>query len=258
MRALFLVATFLASTGSAAQPTAKGLFDRMVSSFEERSQGIDNYTIVTDAFTSHYRRVVGSGGTRFEVATKVATMGVGNMTTRFSLDNPYRLREMHSAGAALIGPSDLEGVPVIAVKLTPPTGPDADVEAMQLYVDPDLLVVRGLDIESRGPDGLARIEIRFEDFRESDGLLYPWTSRATIHSPGAGVDQENLDRAREAMEEMEDRLAEMPAAQQEMIRARMTESLRRIEEMSAGEGISTVFTVSEVRVNAGIPDGVFN
>lgn len=250
---LTLLALVAAYAPANAQPTAANVFDNMVAAFEDRSSGIDNYTVVSDGFTSHYRKVAGSGPTRYEVGTEVGQAAVGNMTTRFSLDNPYLVRERFATGAAVAGEGILDGAAVWLLKVNPGIG--GDVESMQLYVDKEAWVVRGADLDLSDDGEDRSIEIRFEDFRETSGLLYPWRSTARVL--GADVDTDQLEKAKEAMEQMEDRLADMPPAQAEMIRSRMEESLKRLEGMTAGEGITSTFTVSEVRVNQGVPADVF-
>ncbi len=245
----FLLASAVFAPATLGQSTASEVFDLMVSAHEGRMQGINNYTVVTDAFTAHYRR---TGGDRFEVGTEVSNVRMGNMTSSFATEDPRTLRELYGNGAQLTGTADMDGAPVFVMTLVPPPGGDA--QGMTLFVDQEMFVVRGIDVEStQSGQGL---EIRFEDFRETEGLLNPWLSRVTVLGPGMSATE--LAEAAASLEQMEVRIEQMPAAQQAMLQPRLEEMRERIESMTAGAGVNVTYVVSEVRVNQGVPSSAFN
>jgi hypothetical protein len=246
--AVLFIAFAALSPDAEAQSTASEVFDLMVSAHEGRMQGINNYTVVSDAFTAHYRR---TGGDRFEVGTEVSNVRMGNMTSGFGTEDPRTLRELYGAGAQLTGATDMDGAAVFVIELTPPPGGDA--QRMTLFVDQELLVVRGIDVDSNQPG--QGLEIRFEDFRETESLLNPWLSRVTVL--GAGMTPTELAEANTALEQMEVRIEQMPAAQQAMLQPRLEEMRERIDAMANGGGMNATYVVSEVRVNQGVPASAF-
>ncbi|NNE69112.1 MAG: hypothetical protein HKN29_01985 [Rhodothermales bacterium] len=251
-----LLAMLLTSISALAQPTAAEVLDQMIEAFEARSAGIDNYTVVSDAFTSHYRRSSGSSATRFEVGTVAGQAALGNMTTRFSMDNPYVVRQRFGTGVMLSGEATMGGAPVWVLEVDPAQAGEG-LKSMYLFVDQQEWVVRGADLEVSEDGDVRHIEIRFEDFRTTDGLLYPWRSSVHVSGDNAGVDPDELARARASMEEMESRLAHMPPEHAALLRSRLEASMKRIEDLTAGEGLTATFNVSEVRVNQGVPADAF-
>ena len=245
---LLLIITTILAPFALAQSTASDVFDLMVSAHDGRMQGVSNYTVVTDAFTSHFRR---TGGDRFEVGTEMSDVRVGNMTSGFATEDPRTLRELYAGGAQLSGTAEMDGAPVFVITLTPPPGGDA--QSMTLFVDKGLFVVRGLDIASTQVG--QGMEIRFEDFRETSGLLNPWLSRVTVL--GVGMSPAELADATASLEQMEERIEQMPAAQQAMLQPRLDEMRERLATMSTGVGMNATYVVTEVRVNQGVPAGVF-
>jgi outer membrane lipoprotein-sorting protein len=261
--AILVLLSFFVCTSSA-QNSADAVFDRMIAAFEENVQGVNDYTVVSDAFTSYHRRVPHSGGSKFEAATTstLGGMGLGNMTTRFSTDNPRAMKELYGQASTLIGQDSFDGasVHVLRVDASAFPGDEADMEEMKLYVDSANWMLLGMRVMSRksGGEGLTEIVMHFEDYRDDDGLLFPYRTRVVMPNPDVDIDDEQVERAREALAQIQERMASMPAAQRTAMETMMASQIERMEKLAAGGDLETIYQVTELRVNTGVDAALFN
>jgi hypothetical protein len=265
MRQLVFAVIALFGAGSVlAQDTSDQVFDEMIAAFEASAEGVNDYVVVTEAFTSYHRRMDTSEGTRFQVATKstVGALGIGNMTTRFATDNPYALREMYGDAASLAAPALFDGEECMVVNIDTAALPasESDLNSMVLYVHPATWTLRGIRMAVSGDqtEAARELEVHFEDYRDDEGLLYPYRTRIVIPNPNAQLDDSQVERAREALEQIDARLADMPTEQREAMQKMMAGQIEKMEAMLAGGALESIYEVTEIRVNQGIDPAIFD
>ena len=163
--------------------------------------------------------------------------------------------------------ADLNGLDLPDAKEFEPTG-------ITLRLDKALYVVRQAtvsgDLKMKGKTIPLSMETRLEDYREVDGLLYPFRTVSLIQGMQATVT--NKERAELAqlrpmieqqMKGLDKQLAQMPPEQRAMFEQLMSQrlpqvqqSLQQLEAMAAPEPTEIIVDVVELRVNQGRPESL--
>ena len=263
------LAALLVPAGSVAGQSVESVIDDMYEAFEERAAGIDDYTIVQSVMgfetTLYFVKEMVEGRPVF----RLQRSAMGSMA--FSLGGEdVGQGDVFLYGPDLIehgryaGTEDVEGVEshvlavddLSALDISEPSGPD-DVEfeprSGRIFVDTETFVLRRLifvgDLQT--PDGPKEVTMQMDmtDIRDVNGFLFPYRTVMTTRGFGAVVDPEMQAQ----LEEMERRLASVPADQ----RAMMGAQLDRLRDMMGGGGdaMTVEIVVREIRVNAGPPRG---
>jgi hypothetical protein len=80
----------------------------------------------------------------------------------------------------------------------------------------------------------------------------------TMETLNASMSPEERERARRSLEEMEQRLEQLPEEQRRMMEGAMKDQLDRLRSMLDEGTIRFAVEVQDVRVNTALPDDVFN
>lgn len=261
-----LCLSLLVSTARAQSATE--ILERARAAYEARMTGIDDYTIVTEQFTTYYKKVEQDGRMVWRSYMRLNTGDLPGSLDGYDLttDIPTFLEDI-APYTAYVDEETLDGQRVhhLRVESFPPDafGEDADdaPERMDLYLDTERLVPLRMEIaDTKEIDGQTRsIEqvIRFEDYREVDGLLYPFRTVMELSGLNAELSEEDRAKAREGMAELKKQLAEMPEAQANMMRKMLEPQLKRLESMLASGTMTMEIVVTDLKVNTGVPDEYF-
>ncbi len=127
---------------------------------------------------------------------------------------------------------------------------EMEAEAATIWIDADQLYVRKILMEQNiGGDGMS-VEMRLDDYREYSGLPLAHTIEMKIHGLSSQFSEEDIAEARQAMEEMERQLAQMPEAQRNAIERQLKPQIEQFEQMlEGGEPGAMVMKVVNVKVN---------
>jgi hypothetical protein len=134
---------------------------------------------------------------------------------------------------------------------------DFHPERIEMKLSVDELVPLEMMIDGEvDVDGQLRpvsLRMRFSDYREVGGYLHPFVTAIETEMPEGQLSDEELEEARQALDEVRHQLEQAPAAQREMMERMMGDQIRMLEDLVAGEGIRIEMRVTDLRVNEGPP-----
>ncbi len=265
-----LVTVMTALPASALGQTPQEIFDRMLSEYERRTAGVENYTLIQDAmgFESvlYFEKEMVDG--RRVLRLKQAKTGGMAMpgTNEQGWDAIQRAAPVLAANSEYRGRDQLGGHAVHVIEMRDldrvdfgqgmiPKNANFRPQRGTLFVDTEQWVPRRVEFwgemqTDRGPAQMHSVA-DLNDYREVDGMLHPFRTTIRIEGLGQAMDPET----RAQYEKMKHQLAEMPEAQRAMAERMMKGQLERIEKMMGGEGdeMTVELIVKELRVNAGPP-----
>ena len=109
------------------------------------------------------------------------------------------------------------------------TGMDSTPESITLWVDRSELLIRGVEMAFPG-EGIT-VSYRFNDYRTFSGLPVPMVTDVHIEGLEELISDEELAEARQAMQQLEAQLEQMPESQRDMIRQQVQPQIERLEQM---------------------------
>jgi hypothetical protein len=251
----------------ASAQSASGLIQAMMERYEERMSGIENYTVTQDAMgfatTTYFER--GEDGT----FTMTSSAGSGG-AQRMPAPGPEMLRRVADV-STLEGMEDVAGrtahviliEDIEALSESGSFGPAGTWEdaTVRMWIDEERLIPLQMGWQGtmtvNGKSGPVSSTIVFEDYREEQGLLHPFTTRITTEGMAEIMDisEEQMEEMRQGMAQLQEQMESMPAAQRGMMERMMGGQLERMREMMSSGAMNVVVQVTEVRVNAGPPQG---
>lgn len=266
------VVMLLCSAAGATGQDAGAIIDRMLDAYEERTEGIDDYTLVQQVMgfetVSYFVKEMDGGRPVFRLQEMSAAGGGVERSNPGGLDEIYAAGEDFKKNAAYVGRDEVDGQDVHVVALD-----DLRASAFgrsmaasdqnfvptegRLYLDVESYVPRRMVFagELTNPEGVHQVTSTMDllDYRDVDGMMVAYRTVMTVEGLAAAIDEE----ARAQFEEMERQLENMSPSQREIVESTMAEQLDQFRAMMSGEDEAMVVevTVQEVRVNAGPPGG---
>ena len=123
----------------------------------------------------------------------------------------------------------------------------------KLYVDTDDHLIRKMEMEGEiTADGESRpmtVVTVLSDYREVEGMLYPFQLHITAIGLAAGMSEEDAEKARKGLEEMEKNLEGMDASQRAMVERMMGPQMEKFQKMLESGQFEMTMITKEVRVN---------
>ncbi len=260
-RRLWPLAVVLAFPPAAAAQSAEEILMTALKEYERRMEGIENYTIVQETMgfetSITFERTEVDGRVVFVPAGQAAAGGAG-------MSNFYRMYPKIAEHAELEGKASVDGKQchVIVVDLS---GLDVDQEMDmgdrgdfvskqgKLYVDTDDYVIRKMEMEGEiTADGETRPMTAvtvLSDYREVEGMLHPFQVHITATGLAAGMSEEDAEKARKSLEEMEKNLEGMDASQRAMVERMMGGQMEKLRKMLETGQFEITTITKEVRVN---------
>ncbi len=266
---LALATALLAGAVPAAAQSASDIVDRMLAAYEQRAEGVDDYTVVQDVMgfqtLQYFEKEIVNGRPVFRRHDLPA--GMPNSESVGELDQIYAMGEdlAHRAtyqGVERIDDYDLHVLRVddfegLGFEQTISDEAEFRPTGGRLFIDVDTYAPRRFEFdgEMTNPEGVHEVSstVTLGDYREVDGLLLPFRTVVEIHGLGAAIDPE----MRAQFEEMQRELESMPESQRAMVEQMMAGQLEQFRAMMEDEGspMTVQVLVHEVRVNAGPPNG---
>ncbi len=260
-RRLLLLAVVLAFPPAAAAQSAKEILMTSLEEYERRMEGIDNYTTVQETMGFETSITL----ERTEVDGRPVFLPKGQEgASSGGMSNFYRMYPKIAERAELEGEALVDGEQchVVVIDLS---GLDLDQEmAMgdrgnfvpkkgKLYVDTDDHLIRKMEMEGEiTADGESRpmtVVTVLSDYREVEGMLYPFQLHITAIGLAAGMSEEDAEKARKGLEEMEKNLEGMDASQRAMVERMMGPQMEKLQKMLESGQFEITMITKEVRVN---------
>lgn len=273
--AVVLIATFATGLVPASAQSAKQVLESAAQRYEQRMQGIENYTLVQDVMgmetTLYFEKVMVDGRPVFQIRSGRVAGHAIPVDDDAGMNDPYRhfpefTERAKYGGAQVVGGKRTHSIIVddfTGLDFNPsPVGDQQHGFAprrMTMYLDVEDELLRRMEIEGDvtvgGNTAPVTTSIDFEDYRTTDGLLHYWKS--TMLSEGlaeaSGMSPEERANARKQLAEMEKQMESMPAAQRQMMERMMGGQLERLREMVETGNLEVVTQVTGIRVNQGAP-----
>lgn len=262
MRRLILSFSFLLCVSlcffaplSAAAQSAQSIAEKMKARHQEQLKNVENYVVETNMYTSYHRKIMKEGTPTLETEVKLkeesslfTAMGTPPTTTS---SEPAYYEEL-SENATYVGSETVNGVQCHVLRVTDASEMEGNAEQMTYYVDAEQYVPARLQMltpSERKGGTPTEVVINFEDYRTTEGLTLPW--RMTMQM-NMDMSEEQRQKMKKTMEQLEN----LPESQREMIKNQLPMSFERMQRILSGE--PTIIEVKDVRVNEGIPQGVFD
>ena len=241
------------------------IVERALAQQDARTANVENYTLVQEfngqeMLQYHEAREV--GGHRMFVVTRTLVGGRSVGGAQDEGADPFYMYERWIQNAEVAGSERVDGHDTWILRtdnleaMAGPSMSDADLREgeVRLYIDKDDYVVRRMVFEGTADvEGQARdmsMTANLLDYRNVDGVLHPVRMEATVSGAMSGAESAEM---KEALAEMEKRLAELPENVRKQVEGQMRAQMEAMGGMASGEGMKMTVTTKEVRVNQGPP-----
>lgn len=242
---------------SAAQ-SVQSIVDEMKARHEKQLAAVDNYVVETNFSTSYHRKVTKDGRSTYEVTTRLTgdsqmIDAMGTSPTMTTVGPAYLDRLAKHATYA--GTETINGTRTHLLRIDNPEAVfeemDDSADVMTYYVDAQEYLPLRMVVTMKPDDKqkASTMTIDLRDYRTVKGLTLPYTMETKMD---LGLSEET----RQQMEQLKKQMEQMPKEQREQMKRMMGDQFEQMQNMMAGE--PTVVTVKSVRVNEGIPAGIFS
>ena len=254
--AFLLCASFLSLVPrSAAAQSAQSIAEKMKAQYQDQLENVDNYVVETSMYTSYHRKVMNDGAPALETEVKMTgesslLSALGNAPTTTS-SNPTYFEEL-SKNATYAGTETVNGVKCHVLEVENASEMESDAQEMTYYVNAERYVPARLQMVQSPQQGGGKpteVVMNFEDYRTTEGITLAW--RTTMQ-----MKMDMSEKQRRQMKKMMKQMENLPESQREMMKNQMPMSFDRMKRIMSGEPMTV--EVQDVRVNEGIPEGVFN
>jgi hypothetical protein len=251
-----LLATLFAAPPLAAQ-SAQSVVDEMKARHKDQLETVDNYVIETNLYTAYHRKVTRNGQTTYETATRMSGQSetLNALGTTPTTTSGVAYLDRLAAHATYDGTESINGAQSHVLRISDPGAVfdemTDEVEEMVYYVHADTYAPSRMMVtmaRQSGGDQSPTMTINYRDYRTVDGLTLPYVMEMVMDL-GMGEEQ------RRQLQQLQEKLEQMPEQQREQMKRVMGKQFEQMQNMMAGE--PTTVEVQSVRVNDGIPEGIF-
>ena len=251
---------------AAAGQSAADVLETAMARFEDRMSGIDNYTVVMDVMgfevTNYFEKEMVDGRPNFVLRNSSGSeqQGAGLFYNGF----------MQVADrATLEGKQSIDGYDCHVVTVDDFSGVDFDPETPDdeedfkprkgtFFLDTGDYLIRKLEMDGEfqrdGDWYPTTMKIDLKDYREVDGLLHPFVLEMSVAGLNNAMSEEEMEQARESLEEMKQQMEQMPASQRATVERMMKPRMEELERMLNSGSIQVTTQVKELKVNSGPPN----
>jgi hypothetical protein len=260
-RHLLPLAVVLALPSVAAAQSAKEILMASLQEYEQRMEGIENYTIVQETMGFETELTF----ERTEVDGRTVFVPRGQEEATGGISNFYRMYPKIAERAELEGTEPVDGERCFVVAINDFSGLDLDQEMAMgdrgdfvpktglLYVDTDDHLIRKMEMEGEitrdGQTSPMTAVTVLSDYRDIEGMLHPYLLNITATGLAAGMSEEEAEQARKSLAEMEEQLEGMDASQRAMVERMMGGQLDKLRKMLESGQFEITVVTKEVRVN---------
>lgn len=247
--AVFLIAFVpLVSSPALTAQSGEEVLRTAVERYEERMQGIKNYTVVQEVMafesTTYFERTEVDGHAVF-----VPRSETGSQAARRAPGNPYSDFLELAESAERMGTEDVDGETCHVIAVTDfegvdfwrPSGGDAAgnlrPERITFFVDTDDYLVRRIRMNGaqtvQGETNQVTLTADLEDYREVEGMTHPFVTEVSVEGLQGSMSEEQQAEMRQSLEEMRAQMEEMSEQQRRMMERMMGGQLGQMERMLA-------------------------
>ncbi len=257
-RHLFPLAIVLALPSTAAAQDAEEILMTSLEEYEQRMEGIENYTTVQETMGFETELTF----LRTEVEGRTVFVPKGQEEAGGGMSNFYRIYPEIAERAELEGKESVDGEQCHVVAINDLSGLDLNQDMGQgafvpksglLYVDTDDHLIRKMQMEGEitrdGQTSPMTAVTVLSDYRDVEGMLHPYLMQITASGLAAGMSEEDAANARKSLEEMEENLEGMDPNQRAMVERMMGGQMDNLRKMLESGQFEIEVITKEVRVN---------
>jgi hypothetical protein len=262
---LFPVFALILAPAASAQ-SAADVLETATARFEERTSGIDNYTVITDVMgfevTNYFEKQIVDGRPVFILmnSSGAEQQGAGLFYNGFMKVADRAVLEgkqsIDGYDCHVVMVDDFEGIDFD--EGTPDDEEDFRPRKGTFYLDTSDYLIRRLEMDGEfNRDGTWQpmtMEIAFKDYRDVEGMLHPFVADMSVAGLQNAMTEEELQEAREGLEEMKRQLAEMPESQRATVERMMAPQIEQLEQIVNSGSMQISTQVKDLKVNTGPPN----
>lgn len=258
---IVFIVSVVTLSACAQNSSAQDIINTMLEKYEQRMEGIENYTMVSQinegqTYTIYFERQMVNGHPVYRVAENSVTDEFPDKSA--IMKNRYTFVRKLKSQARLTGTERINGH--AAFKLTAnnlsnlslDTGEHMSPQAITFWVDTDEYVTRKIRVQgivkTRGSKHNYTIKIEPSQYKEVEGMVIPF--KTTIAMKGMLTSKQGK-RMKKAVQKMKKNLEKLPPKQRKRVK-RMMNNIGGMKGLSQGN-INMTMKVKEVRVNTGPP-----
>ena len=262
-RHLLPLAVLLALPSGAVAQSAKKILMTSLEEYEQRMEGIENYTIVQE--TMGFETELTFVRTKDDEGRTVFVLKGQEDASSGGMSNFYRMYPKIAERAELEGRESVDGEQCHVVAINDFSGLDLNQEMAMgeqgsfvpktglLYVDTDDHLIRKMQMEGEitrdGQTSPMTAVTVLSDYRDVEGMLHPYLLNITATGLAAGMSEEDAEEARKSLAEMEKNLEGMDDTQRAMVERMMGGQLDKLRKMLESGQFEITVVTKEVRVN---------
>jgi len=266
-----------------AAQSASDILDRALERYEQRAEGIDDYTVVQsmegdltgmpgaadqNLMTTYFEKTMVDGHPVF-VTRNAALDSLAQMQGAGASRSPAETLRLMKEHASLEGSDAVEGHACWELRVSDAAalarlqevggGSAMKLQALGMCLDKEEYVPRRLtmngEMSGNGQTRPVTMTSIMSDYRDVQGLLHPFKTQVTMSGmASSSMSPEEREKTRTQLEEAKAKMAEMPEAQRAMMEKMMGGQLEKMEKMLADGALTLTFVVQDVKVNSGPPE----
>ena len=251
-----LIAACPVSWGAA----AGDVLDEMIRNYHRRIEGIDDYVIVTEEYTSYHKKTVVDGWPAFDVRVEIKDgVPLSEMASEASHDTLFDRQtfERLKANARYEGTGQVDGFRTHVIRVDAISGlfPEAadEMKSLRIYIDSGEFLLRRMKFEVEtelrpGEKMVVEPVITLRDYRDVEGMKIPFETVTVIEGINEQITDAQREEIRKGLEELDRQMDMVPPA----LRERMEEAREQMKKLLEDDRMEFRAKVKEVKVNTGL------
>jgi hypothetical protein len=271
MAGLFMVLSLTDVYGQYKDPQAAEVLETVWQHYEKSIRDVDEYTVVTEQFTTHYVKQYENDRPYFvsEVETEsfwgsVSAMGMHSTSPMVDADffsaEVFDHLKQH---AVYLGTESLDGMNAhiifledMRVFMDAFDDVDEPMGQLSLYFDDEHWVLRQMKFTAEAEIEEGRVQViepvvKMKDYRNISGMMVPFETQIIVQGLSENMSDAEREEAQQALLELERELAQMPEQQRQMVEQMMSGQLGQLRKMLEEDSMEFFIRVQEVLVNTG-------
>lgn len=258
--AAIAVAALALMPAPAAAQSGEELLQTAMERYESRAEGIDSYTVVQETMGSTSTlRFVKQTVDGHPVFLPEGSVGAAEMNPWARFPELAQRAEVEGSETVngvettVLGISDLEGLGFGEAMAESEAVSGFTPKEMTLYIDTDDYLLRRMKLTGTGQTGSGTSDMTLVadllDYREVEGFSHPFRMEMSITGLSTGMSQEEMEEARQQMEEYQARLEAMPEQQRAMMEKMVGPQMEKLRKMLQSGSMDFAVTVKSLEVN---------
>lgn len=263
----------LAAAAPSAAQSAEEVLNTALERYEQGIEGIDDYTVTQETMgfttTDTFVKKEVDGHPVF-VSADAASDTASGLPEGWG--NPYSMIPELAARAEMTGTTEVDGHETWVIEVADMEGMNfggmtpSEVEGeftprrMTFYLGTGDYLLRRMSLSGElakedGSTSPIDLDARFRDYRTVEGMPHPYRIQMHVEGITSGMSDEDMAQARRQLQQLRERMENMPEQQREMMEQMMGPQIEQLEEMVQSGAMDLTVNVKEIKVNQGVAAG---